>query len=120
MRVPCISAGAVAYAVGVSDRSGNRPDLQARTDQNRVDFLRTDLDLCFTFANVAETEYGLGGREAGDRSLADAEKGYGTIQRFLSDPKHAKRLTDEEQRELTARLARLRARLDQLSNYGGN
>ncbi len=54
-----------------------------KADQNRVEFLGTELATCFTFADLADTEYNTGDREACERSLADAEEGYSTILRFM-------------------------------------
>jgi len=71
------------------------PDLQSQSDQNRIEFLRTELSACFTFASVAETEFNIGNNEHAQRSIADAEKAYATMQRFLSDPKHAEHISGE-------------------------
>jgi hypothetical protein len=60
-------------------------DLQAATNQSRVDFLQTDLALCFTFADLAKTEYQSGDRDAARRILEKAEIGYATIAGFLGD-----------------------------------
>jgi hypothetical protein len=89
-------------------------DLSAKLDQDRLDFLRTDLKTSFTFAEMAETEYGMGEREAGDRSMAHGEEGYATLRRFLTDPKHATHLTRDQLEELNSGTARLRQRLDDL------
>ena len=87
----------------------------AISNRNRIDFLRTELELCFTFASIAETEHKTGSPEHAKRSVADAEKGYTTLQHFLSDPKHARHIRDDERRELTAGLERLRKILDGLA-----
>ena len=39
-------------------------DLQAATEQNRDNFLKTDLALCFTFADLVKTECEMGDWEA--------------------------------------------------------
>jgi hypothetical protein len=88
--------------------------LQAESDRQRILLLRTDLEACFTFLAVAETEHQTGHYETAERSLADAEKGYATVLRFLSDPKHARHLSPEVCQELRAELERLRTTLDQL------
>ena len=49
-------------------------DLQAESNQNRINFLRNELSLCFTLASVAETERNSGNNEHAKASLADAEK----------------------------------------------
>lgn len=61
---------------------------------------------------VAETEKRTGNSEHAAQSLADAESGYATLLRFISDPKHAKHITEEQRAELNAGLAGLRAQLD--------
>jgi hypothetical protein len=53
-------------------------DLEAATNQSRVDFLQTDLALCFTFADLAKTEYQSGDRDAARSILEKAEIGYAT------------------------------------------
>jgi len=91
------------------------PELQSQSDQNRIEFLRTELSACFTFASVAETEFNIGNNEHAQRAIADAEKAYATMQRFLSDPKHAEHISDEERWELTQGMAELRKKLDDLA-----
>ena len=56
--------------------------LVAEAEQNRYDFLRTDLDVCRTFVDLARTELDLGEREAAERILERAETGYATIHRL--------------------------------------
>jgi hypothetical protein len=98
----------------MSDPFRESADLRANLNQDRLDFLRTDLTTCFTFAVMAETEFQIGDLEAGQRSLADGEKGHAMISRFLSDPKHATHLTAPQIAELTEGLRALRQRLDDL------
>jgi len=89
--------------------------LESQVGQNGIDFLRTDLEVCFIFASVAETHLNSGHQEKAERSIADAEKGYATIQRFLSDPRHAKHISEEDRQEFTAALELLRKMLDRLA-----
>ena len=89
-------------------------DLKWRSDQTRIDFLRTELVTGLTLAMVAETERYIGDDTAATRCLELAEKAYFTLARFLSDPKHAKHVSDAQHRELTAGMDRLRAGLDGL------
>jgi hypothetical protein len=89
--------------------------LKAESYQNYLDFLRTNLATCFTFASVAETEYKTGERDRAEPFVAHAEQGYSTVARFLSDPRYAERMTAYERWELTAGLERLRKRLDGLN-----
>ena len=49
--------------------------LRAETEQARLDLIKTDLDVCMTFAAVAETAYSMGHREHAECALAKAEKG---------------------------------------------
>jgi hypothetical protein len=85
--------------------------IQNDAEQVRLDFLRTDLDLCLTFATVAQTAYRMGHREHGERTIASAEKGYSTLLRFFS---LAKNLTPEARNELQLKFTSLRERLDEL------
>jgi len=85
----------------------NLSDLQAATNQNRIDFLQTDLGLCFTFADLAKTEREIGDRDAAHRILEKAETGCAAIARFLADVENP-----DEKNEITQKLLELRARLD--------
>src|SRR4051794_25922700 len=100
----------------MSGQSDQYADLAARTDQNRIEFLRSDLELCFTLTRLAETEYGLGNEEHADRSHSHAEEGYATLHRFVADPRHAEHIPPEIRRELTEGLDRLRAKVDGIAN----
>jgi hypothetical protein len=82
-------------------------DLHAATEQHRVDFLQTDLALCFTFADLVQTECGMADWEAAQSVLEKAETGYATIARFLPEVKNA-----DQRFEIAQKLAELRARLD--------
>jgi hypothetical protein len=77
----------------------------------RFNFIRTDLDLCFTLATVAETEYRRGNREHAERTLATIEKGYSTLVRIFSQ---ANGLTAEEEMELWSKFQQLAGRLEGL------
>ena len=88
--------------------------LRAESDGHRLDLIKTELALCFTFSTIAARKYETGGRESASKSMANAEKAYETVLQFLSDPKHSTRLTGEESRDITAELERLRERLDRL------
>ena len=89
-------------------------NLQAESDQHRLDFIKTELGLCFTFSIIAARKYETGNPESAARSMANAERAYETVIHFLSDPKHSKHLTGEEDQNITAELERLRERLDRL------
>ena len=85
--------------------------LRAETEQARLDFIRTDLGVCLTFATVAETAYSMGHREHAERTLASAEKGYSDMLRFFL---RANGLTAEVEEELQSKFKQLRERLDGL------
>lgn len=88
--------------------------LLAEANRNRIEFLRTELETSFTLAGVAEVEQHRGDPHA-VQSLANAEIGYATLVRFLSDSKHSKHITEQEHMELAAGIERLRAKLDWLA-----
>ncbi len=89
--------------------------LRDETEQTRLDFIRTDIEVCLTFADIVESEYRLGNREHAGRTLAEAEKGYRDMLRFFSQ---AKVLTAEVEEELQAKFNHLRERLDGLQHLG--
>ena len=91
--------------------------LQADFDEHRLDFIKTELALCFTFSVIATRKYETGSQESGAKSMANAEKAYETVIQFLSDPKHSKHVTGEESQDITAELERLRDRLDELQRF---
>jgi hypothetical protein len=95
----------------VADPSHDNRILRAETEQKRVDLIRTDLDVCLTFATVAETAYSMGRREHAERTLAKAEKGYSDMLRFFSQ---SRGMTAEVEKELQSKFRHLRERLDGL------
>jgi len=90
--------------------------MDARSKTDHADFMNVELKLCFTFANVAETNCKIGHTESAKSALEKAELGYATLQRFLADPKHSRHLTEKDIRHITAELRRLRERLDALQS----
>jgi hypothetical protein len=88
--------------------------LVEEANRKRIDFLRIELETCFTLARVAEDEQARGELHA-QQSLADAETGYATLVRFMSDPKHSKNIPEQETMELWAGIERLRAKLDSVA-----
>src|SRR6478672_7374201 len=89
------------------------PDLRAKTEENTIDFLRTDLALCFTFTDLAKTEIAIGDRDAAVMVCAKAEAEYVTISHFLpklNNPEHRKEIT-QKLKELRAVLYLLQQRL---------
>lgn len=85
--------------------------LRNETEQAHLDFIRTDLELCLTFATVAETAYSMGHREHAERTIANAEKGYSDMLRFFL---RAKGMTSDIEEELQSKFKHLRERLDGL------
>lgn len=84
-------------------------ELHAETEQNRIEFLRTDVALCLTFVDIARTELAMGEPGAAKRASGKAEQGYITITHFL--PYIRK---DEERQEIETKLIELRLALDSL------
>ena len=93
----------------MSDLAQRMADLHARTQQARIEFLQTDLDLCFSLVRIAETERQVGELGAAEQAFKKAENGYSAIWRFLPDVEHG-----EKRRELQSQLSKLREALDGL------
>ena len=96
----------------MSTPSNASTNLQAQTDLNLAGFVKTELELGFTFSAIAATEYEAGNPTS--QSMANAEKAYNMADRYLCDPKHSTHLTVEEIHDMRAELRRLRGRLDEL------
>ena len=79
----------------------------------RLDFIKTDLGVCMTFAKVAETALSMGHREHAARTIASAEKGYSDMLRYYTQ---ATGMTPEVEMELQSKFKQLRERLDGLQN----
>lgn len=89
--------------------------LRDETEQARLDFIRTDLGVCLTFATIAETEYRMGNRAHAERTLAVAEKGYSDMLRLFS---RAEGLTAGVGKAFQSKFRHLRERLDGLRQLG--
>jgi hypothetical protein len=89
--------------------------LRAEIEQSRLDLIRTDLDLCLTFATVAETAMSMGHRGHAERTFASAEKGYSDMLRYFTQ---ATGMTAEVAKELQSKFKQLRERLDGLQRLG--
>src|SRR5258708_3815844 len=85
--------------------------LRAKREQVRLNFIRTDLEVCLTLTGLAETKFHRGNREHAERILARAEKGYSNMLRFFT---LARVMTPEVQSELKSKFKHLRERLDGL------
>ena len=93
-------------------------DLGAETDRLRFEFLSREVELSFTFTEVARVELDSGELEHGRRSLADARKGYETLISFLADPKHSSRLTGQQRDTLNESVHKLREAIDAVKVLG--
>jgi hypothetical protein len=85
--------------------------LRTEFEQSRLDFIRTDLQVCLTFAAVAERSFNMGHRKNAERNLANAEKGYSDMFRFFGQ---ATGITTEIEEEIQSKFQLLRDRLDGL------
>jgi len=94
--------------------SDSSASIQAQSVRNRLNLIKNELALCFTFSLIATHRYETGDQESALKSMGNAERAYETVIHFLSDPKHSKHLTGEESQHITAELERLRDRLDGL------
>jgi hypothetical protein len=85
--------------------------LRADRAQIRLNFIRTDLEVCLTLTGLAETKFRMGNRERAERILARAEKRYSDLLRFSSLERG---IAAEGQRELQSKFKKVRERLDGL------
>jgi hypothetical protein len=101
----------------ISTRSSLFTKGSGQSGFQRVEFLKSELTLCFTFLFVAAVKYEVGKKESAEESLANAEEVYSSVLPFVSDPKYSKHLTHEAIKEFTVGLRRLRGRLDGLKGF---
>jgi hypothetical protein len=87
--------------------------LRTELERRRLDFIRADLELCLTFAAIADTSFKLGHRKIAERNLVNAEKGYSDMSRLFS---RATGITAEIGEELQSKFKLLRDRLDGLKH----
>jgi hypothetical protein len=82
-------------------------ELHTQAQRKRIEFLKTNLGLCFTFADLLDTELQMEDRDAAQRLREKAEHGHDTIAHLLLG-------VDEgsEKVQIQQRLNELRARLD--------
>jgi hypothetical protein len=95
----------------------NLPDLstlQATQEDLRKQFLNSDLELCSTFLDLADTRLNMGDLEMAQQAFTKAEEGYATVKRMLQKRAHSGDITyvEIEQRlnQLGAKLQRFRCR----------
>ena len=101
----------------ISTRSSTFAKKPGQPDPQRVEFLKSELTLCFTFLFVAAVKYEVGKKESAEESLANAKEVYSSVLLFVSDPKYSKHLNNEAIKEFTAGLERVRQRLDGLKGF---
>jgi hypothetical protein len=92
-------------------------EIQAKTQRYTFEFLQVDLDLCFIFCDLVETESIMGAEQA----LAKAEDGYGAISVLLHHLKNAGQRNEIQRglEELRVRLDGLRSPLIRVGMFGG-
>lgn len=83
-------------------------ELHNQTVRTRYQFLKTELDTCFTAAEMGKFELSAGNTAVAGREVAAVENGVRVIQRFVSG------LPAEQRAAVEAGLAELRAMLASL------
>jgi hypothetical protein len=83
----------------------------------QAEFVKLQLETCAKSANLASAMFQAGDRDRAERTIADAEQGYATVLRSLSDPKYSKYLTIKAIQEFTAKMRALRKMLDALEQF---
>src|SRR5271157_4384116 len=91
---------------GMPDLDAEMKELAQRTAEIREQFLRVELETCFTALDMAKFEMAAGNTHVVMRELAVVGKGIATVERFLPGA------TAEARPELKVRLAELKAALD--------
>jgi hypothetical protein len=86
-------------------------DLHGQTEQNRLSFLRTDVELCFTLGGIVEREHATGDSQHAARTLALVEKAHADLKRVFARRSHWEA---QPTIEIRAKLSRLREMLDRL------
>jgi hypothetical protein len=81
------------------DDSKKPPDLDAENQTTQLNFLRSDLALCSTLADLAKNKLKVGDKEDAQKLLERAEKIYASIEQFLTHIAST-RARDEIKREL--------------------
>ncbi len=93
-------------------------DLFARTKaefrHGQAEFLSRQLMTCSLYIVLASKAHEEGDTAFAGRATSDAENGYGTALRFLSDPQCAKHLTIKAVQHFRKQLEVLRTTLDRL------
>lgn len=91
----------------MDEHENHAAELQSKTQQNSYEFVRAELDDCFSAIENGICDLELGNWESAQEKSQKAEKGYKTVVGFVAE------LGDEGQRaEFEERWNALRARLD--------
>lgn len=91
----------------MSDLENNIQELREKTNQNRRQFLETDLRTCFIAIERAHLELSLGNTHEAQKELVIATRGADVIARFLREASF-------EMADIEAKLADLRSALESL------
>jgi hypothetical protein len=83
----------------------------------QAEFVKIELETCSRSVNLAYMMFQAGNRNGAGRTVADAEQGYATVLRFLSEPQYSKHLTIKDTQEFTATMKGLRKILDGLGQF---
>ena len=83
-------------------------ELREKTGRTRYQFLRAELQTCFTALGIGKYELSVGNATVAEREVAAVEKGIRAIQRFLPE------VSAEQRREVETKLAELNEILDPL------
>jgi len=76
-------------------------ELREKTGRTRYQFLRAELQTCFTALEIGKYELSVGNATVAEREVAAVEKGIRAIQRFLPD------VSAEQRREVETKLSEL-------------
>ena len=97
----------------MSDLDDEIRELSGRVQRTRRQFVKTELQTCFTALEMAEFELSIGNTTVAQTEVASVEKGVSVLQRFLSAlPQDQRREVDAKLAELNARLESVKANLD--------
>jgi len=91
----------------MSDSESEIRDLREKTNQNRRQFLVTEVQTCFIAIERAQLEISLGNTDEAQKEIAVASRGADVIERFLDK-------APGEMADLEAKLAELRSSLESL------
>jgi hypothetical protein len=80
--------------------------LREMTQRTRLDFLKAELQTCFTALEMGKIELSAGNVPVAEKELAFLEKGVQTIERFLPE------LPEPQRDSIHTSLARLKAAID--------